>query len=691
MLKTKPKKKDKKKKFNKFDIQPQKHKREDNLNYYSEEIVKEIIDKIISLSFSKLFKHIIEKKISDYCITGIQNTLNRIMKMSLINYDNEDLYYSYKIMSNKKYLNSDEKRYKFKRHIKANNHKKKLAEIDLLSTLKTKKDFQIDMVVKEKQITDYLSSSFEQPKNIYMKSPNILKFDAKRNKKNFWGFINQPKSLASYRFSTLSNTVFPLAQSSNQIKEIEEFQHQNNKKSTFYNYYKSARNLKKHSNNDEIPLKKRIFSIFQMNSLKKIEEKNPKPPETEEIIELRKQKIEEIAKLKEEEALQKQKLAKKKIINKDFNINNVKINLLNKDNNTSIKEQKRFIEEQIKKGNFTTDVNGNIVVINEIKPDKLIEDLPTLYTKCKEIQNRSNNIELNQEKKNNELELINNNNIIYKNKRRTSMMNFRFKNTSLPEYLNYRIEPSGSNFELIKPEVGVVVQEKTKSKSGGHKFYEKYKKFSLSDFNKTLKETLDNEKQDYKEKMMETFNKTADLKSMISFKRKSKNINNISTKNIQNENDLFDKTFTNGIRKEQRDKTNKINNLKSLNKSQSGILLKNQKYSLLGELFVYDKSDYKSKIMGKEELNKINQKNLFLKKLNRKKNTIKESLSYRLVDSFNKSIVLGSKNKINDYISFPIMKNLPIIPLKRNKNNLSMEKYFNSTNINSLRTRIKKN
>lgn len=271
------------------------------------------------------------------------------------------------------------------------------------------------------------------------------------------------------------------------------------------------------------------------------------------------------------------------------------------------------------------------------------------------------------------------------------MMNFRFKNTSLPEYLNYRIEPSGSNFELIKPEVGVVVQEKTKSKSGGHKFYEKYKKFSLSDFNKTLKETLDNEKQDYKEKMMETFNKTADLKSMISFKRKSKNINNISTKNIQNENDLFDKTFTNGIRKEQRDKTNKINNLKSLNKSQSGILLKNQKYSLLGELFVYDKSDYKSKIMGKEELNKINQKNLFLKKLNRKKNTIKESLSYRLVDSFNKSIVLGSKNKINDYISFPIMKNLPIIPLKRNKNNLSMEKYFNSTNINSLRTRIKKN
>ena len=90
MLKTKPKKKDKKKKFNKFDIQPQKHKREDNLNYYSEEIVKEIIDKIISLSFSKLFKHIIEKKISDYCITGIQNTLNRIMKMSLINYDNEE-------------------------------------------------------------------------------------------------------------------------------------------------------------------------------------------------------------------------------------------------------------------------------------------------------------------------------------------------------------------------------------------------------------------------------------------------------------------------------------------------------------------------------------------------------------------------------------------------------------------------
>jgi len=50
----------------------------------------------------------------------------------------------------------------------------------------------------------------------------------------------------------------------------------------------------------------------------------------------------------------------------------------------------------------------------------------------------------------------------------------KYKNVSMPEYLKYRIEPSGSNFDLIQPEIGVTVSEKMKTKSGGKKFFENF-------------------------------------------------------------------------------------------------------------------------------------------------------------------------------------------------------------------------
>ena len=58
--------------------------------------------------------------------------------------------------------------------------------------------------------------------------------------------------------------------------------------------------------------------------------------------------------------------------------------------------------------------------------------------------------------------------------------------------LNYgwKVEPSGSNFEIINPEIGVTVMEDNMSKSGGNHFYDKYKKYSLKDYNKILNEIL---------------------------------------------------------------------------------------------------------------------------------------------------------------------------------------------------------
>ena len=173
-----------------------------------------------------------------------------------------------------------------------------------------------------------------------------------------------------------------------------------------------------------------------MNSLKKIEDKSPKSIEPAEINELRKQKIEEIAKLKEEENIKKPKLKSKKLNDKTFIIDRVKINFINKGKNISIIEQKRYIEDQIKKGNFTIDINGNIVIINEIKPDKLIEDLPLVYTKIKDVYMTKN---LEQEKNKKDSEIHHNSNNINYNINNKNILDSNFQNSNMPEYLKYKI------------------------------------------------------------------------------------------------------------------------------------------------------------------------------------------------------------------------------------------------------------
>ena len=64
-----------------------------------------------------------------------------------------------------------------------------------------------------------------------------------------------------------------------------------------------------------------------------------------------------------------------------------------------------------------------------------------------------------------------------------------------------------------------------------------------------------------------------------------------------------------------------------------------------------------------------------------------------MIDSFNKSIVLGSKNTsvFDNYIGLKNKKNFPFIPLKRNKSNFFMDNNSISNRTTFYRTRIKKN
>ena len=693
MFKNKKKVKKKKNSLIK-DIKPQRHKRTDNLNYYSEEIAKEIIDKIISLTFTKLFSKKLEGNVTNYCIDIIDKTMNNFLQLSFINYDKDDLYYSDDLIKKKKYCNTDEKKFKYKIHNKINSKKKLLAELDLNNINNELRD---EMAIRNKKISDYLNHSFEKPKINYIKSPKVLFYDTKKNNDNFWGFIEQPKSNFYHRMQSKSNQINQKAKSYNEINESEE--HNTKRKSRFMTFRKlTSLFFKKKSSITTIqenPLKARIYKIIKMISLRNVEEnKIMKPKESEEIIELRKQKNEELLKIKEEN-LKKLRTKDKKISKKKtFNINNIKINFVDKEKDRIFKDKNKYIETQLKKGNFTTDFNGNIVIINEINPENLAKDLPSLLTKFKDIGKEKTS---ESQKTNINSEIITKN-ISNKTKRRGSLLDMKYKNVSMPEYLKYRIEPSGSNFDLIQPEIGVTVSEKMKTKSGGKKFFEKYHKFSMKDFNMTLKETLENERQDIKEKMLENLNKTNDLKSLSLIQEKIiPNINN-NNYTINKESNTFEKTFNNEIEIKSYS-SKKIEKNKAINKSQSEILLKGKKYSLLGDLFEHDNSDIRLNNLEKrikdDFINgKINQKNLFLNKIKGLKNSNNYRISntHRLIDKFNHNIISGNKNNsgIDNYIGLKNNVNLPLIPFKRNASQNSMNKYSNSTS-NFYRTRTKKN
>ena len=73
-------------------ITPGKHERTGNLNYFSEEIAKELIDKIISLSMTKIFREKINSKITDFCFESVERFLNLALSISNINHDKDNIY-----------------------------------------------------------------------------------------------------------------------------------------------------------------------------------------------------------------------------------------------------------------------------------------------------------------------------------------------------------------------------------------------------------------------------------------------------------------------------------------------------------------------------------------------------------------------------------------------------------------------
>ena len=731
MIKKKNKKKKKKKQIE--EIKPQNHEKLGNLNFYSEETTKDIIEKIISLTISSNFARNAEKKFTDFCFESMKRTFNSIIQICNIDRDKDDfdidnIDINEYIKTNKS--DKDIKRYIVKKHNNALELRNDNAERNITQIARIAKNFQTYNNIKLTKKEECLNKSIIIKKNEFLQKDKKYQYSNDIKKKNFWGEISCPQITDIDRTSYKFNSYIPIKEelrkklssnfSPNKSPRKKKESKLTKKPSFIYKNFASKLSQKltfvkaiKENNYENFYIKK--FSpnvqVLEMPSypLKNIEERK----ESDEILNLRKEKMEMIIqKQKEYKKLQLEKLQSKK-------------------------EEAENAKKKMK-GKYTFDGEGKLIVVNEIKQDHLFKEFWPITSKQKEVKggksldfykketikmenNAKKNIIYNDEEENANVY----SSFLFKSRLTEPFFNFgEFnKNNSVNSQLKYKrklnnsffdnfnkkqkVEPSGSNFNLINPSIGVKVTERKAVKSGGLNYFKEFKKYSIDEFNKTLQDTFEWTKYKPKDKSHTGGFKSSTPSNELTRLRKSilsKTNSNFHTNDISN-NELnsiiktnnnnykkikrnlkiknreknFGKTFSDGFNCNEEKRTNLI-------KSTSEIILTDKKFINLKELLFHDDKDKNKFIKNipdkinrkiKENMNIFNQ-NVILTSLRK----IEFKKIFSDVDKLNKDLISG--NVTNDKLYFNNRAILPKISNRKNETN------FNRTMINFNRERVKK-
>ena len=731
MIKKKNKKKKKKKQIE--EIKPQNHEKLGNLNFYSEETTKDIIEKIISLTISSNFARNAEKKFTDFCFESMKRTFNSIIQICNIDRDKDDfdidnIDINEYIKTNKS--DKDIKRYIVKKHNNALELRNDNAERNITQIARIAKNFQTYNNIKLTKKEECLNKSIIIKKNEFLKKDKKYLYSNDIEKKNFWGEISCPQITDIDRTSYKFNSYIPIKEelrkklssniSPNKSPRKKRESRLTKKPSFIYKNFASKLSQKltfvraiKENNNENFYIKKSSprVQVLEMPSypLKNIEQRK----ESDEILNLRKEKMEMIIqKQKEYKKLQLEKLQSKK-------------------------EEAENAKKKMK-GKYTFDGEGKLIVVNEIKQDHLFKEFWPITSKQKEVKggksldfykketikmenNAKKNIIYNDEEKNANVY----SSFLFKSRLTEPFFNFgEFnKNNSVNSQLKYKrklnnsffdnfnkkqkVEPSGSNFNLINPSIGVKVTERKAVKSGGLNYFKEFKKYSIDEFNKTLQDTFEWTKYKPKDKSHTEGFKSSTPSNELTRLRKSilsKTNSNFHTNDISN-NELnsiiktnnnnykkikrnlkiknreknFGKTFSDGFNCNEEKRTNLI-------KSTSEIILTDKKFINLKEILFHDDKDKNKFIKNipdknnrkiKENMNIFNQ-NVILTSLRK----IEFKKIFSDVDKLNKDLISG--NVTNDKLYFNNRAILPKISNRKNETN------FNRTMINFNRERVKK-
>ena len=177
---------------------------------------------------------------------------------------------------------------------------------------------------------------------------------------------------------------------------------------------------------------------------------------------------------------------------------------------------------------YTFDSNGQVIQYhpyklemnsNELLESKSIVGKTKIENNINQLPIIENNIKINHNK-NKKIR-------VDKNKKYYLKYNEENKRKKIP------IPPAGSNFNIIKPEIGVIIHENDKTKGGNMNFVSKYNKTSIEEYSKIIRE------KNFSNSIIpinKNLNKTKDKKDTINKKKKKEQINK---SDFKKENDNF--------------------------------------------------------------------------------------------------------------------------------------------------------
>ena len=519
--------------------------------------------------------------------------------------------------------------------------------------------------------------------------PNTIKCD--RFEAGFINYVNIPKTL------TVENkqNIFPLKKEEKNSSKKKDNNSNNNKKSNIIKRFSiSLKNIKNNKNDLDVleekssresgdeenkthtknDAKKNIFgntlkksinnnksqslqkdnfnatdnkSLFQSNKRPKnevLEMANKEIPGINEEYDFEKYdppNIKFLRREREDQLLRREKEAKN--IHYAIKNNNSTLNIIEND-----EKRKEFIKVKMFDSNrLTFDSNGKIISFKPLKIDFFSKDFNSPKNSVRILKKRKNTIkkakktldEINEAIKEREKEKEKNDATNIENVIKNPIDDIEGINRN--QYMKYimekneKIVPSGSNFSIMLPNIGVVLKENEQIKQGNREFGKFFKKYSLEDYDKILKDYVPLQNRTMMINKMGKVVKTL-INRTVSKKYSNKVNNKSNISNTINNNEGKNLSSYQSI-------NNNINN----NNNYSTIINNN---SDISNPLINQENETKSR--GNDNINNINQNYNLIKTLKTNRNLLNNPLLSSF-NNYNSNLSVGLNNKNNSFVNSP--------------------------------------
>ena len=522
----------------------------DNPYQASESIAKALVDKIITISVRKSHNNHLNKIYKNYYFDCMQNQLDILFATNyLYYYDEPENEERNKIFWNK-------------------NLEKKNTWVEITEPNSSKIDRYENVFMQFINYNPPHVDNIDNKKSSIMRSSTFN--EGNSNKDDL--FDSKIQNNASQKFSLKIKDV--LNKKGNEILDILEEKSSasskdedtNRKKKKITKVRKNIKHITKTKKKNSISPKR--DSLIKSISPKKESSKEKKNSDDEDISKNKKSKrqsilamnfieipnidkesnneiysppdVEKLRKAVIEGKIKKEKEEKKHaLIKKMTSINNVE-NIFGDDN------------KMIDSNKLTFDSNGKIISFKPIKIESFNKDFLSLKNGIKSLEinnanNKKSRFKRNKNKNQNEIiqrEKSYDKEIIIKNPEDDPEGKNSINYVKMSAIKNEQKIPSGSNFSLMLPNIGVTLREDDQVKEGKKEFGKYFKKYSMNDYDKILHEFLPlQNKTLIKNQLNQAENLTSSSMNMTSVNKKNKyistnplgnNLNNFNMTNTKN-------------------------------------------------------------------------------------------------------------------------------------------------------------